>query len=155
MSASKRLAVATTDRMISFYALEGQKRKNKHEPPKSRIEDLPAVPLCLEYVKHNNIGLDAKKISEEKKPIETLLWGDDLGILTMYNFTETNWHICQWKNYKKSDRTYLTCHWEEHKGHYNARQWRHDALKDTFVLNQQFDTKLKETDANESQGAAA
>ncbi len=79
------------------------------------------MPLCLEYVKHNNIGLDAKKISEEKKPIETLLWGDDLGILTMYNFYETDWHICQWKNYKKSDRAYLVCHKEEHKGHYNAR----------------------------------
>ena len=74
----------------------------------------------------------------------------------MYNFTETNWHICQWKNYKKSDRQYLTCHWEEHKGHYNARQWRHDALKETFAINQQFDTKLKESaDAGETQGAAS
>jgi len=52
MSHSKRLAVATTDRMISFYALDGSSKKNT-EPPKSRIEDLPAVPLCLEYVKHN------------------------------------------------------------------------------------------------------
>ena len=93
MSASKRLAVATTDRMISFYGLDGSSRKNT-EPPKSRIEDLPAVPLCLEYYKHNQAGMDAKKNSDERKPIETLLWGDDLGIITMYKFYETNWHIC-------------------------------------------------------------
>ena len=93
MSHSKRLAVATTDRMISFYGLDGSTKKNT-EPPKSRIEDLPAVPLCLEYVKHSHVGLDAKKNADDKKPLETLLWGDDLGILTMYNFTETNWHIC-------------------------------------------------------------
>ena len=86
MRHSKTLAVATTDRMISFYSLDGSTKKNT-EPPKSRIEDLPAVPLCLEYVKHSNIDLDAKKDSSEKKPLETLLWGDDLGIITMYNFT--------------------------------------------------------------------
>ena len=64
MSHCKRLAVATTDRMISFYALDGSTKKA--EPPKSRIEDLPAVPLCLEYVKHNMSGLDAKKSGEDK-----------------------------------------------------------------------------------------
>ena len=85
MSHSKHLAVATTDRMISFYSLDGSTKKNT-EPPKSRIEDLPAVPLCLEYVKHNNVGLESKKNSEEKKPLETLLWGDDLGIITKYEF---------------------------------------------------------------------
>lgn len=100
MVASKRLAVATTDRMISFYALDGSTKKNT-EPPKSRIEDLPAVPLCLEYVKHNHVMHEAKKSGEEEKPIETLLWGDDLGIITMYNFTKANWHICQHKGYKK------------------------------------------------------
>ena len=93
MSHSKRLAVATTDRMISFYALDGSTKKNT-EPPKSRIEDLPAVPLCLEYYKHPNVGLDVKKNPDEQKPLETLLWGDDLGIITMYDFIETNWHIC-------------------------------------------------------------
>lgn len=109
MSHSKRLAVATTDRMISFYALDGSSKKNT-EPPKSRIEDLPAVPLCLEYVKHNYSGHDAKKSSDEKKPLETLLWGDDLGIITMYKFHETNWHICQYKDYTRKDKEYLTCH---------------------------------------------
>ena len=155
MSHSKRLAVATTDRMISFYGLDGSTKKNT-EPPKSRIEDLPAVPLCLEYVKHSHVGLDAKKNSDDKKPLETLLWGDDLGILTMYNFTETNWHICQYKNYKKADKNYLQCHKTEIQGHYNARQWRHEALKETFALNQQFDAKLKESsDAADNPGAAA
>ena len=52
MSHSKKLAVATSDRMISFYGLDGSTRKNT-EPPKSRIEDLPAVPLCMEYVKYS------------------------------------------------------------------------------------------------------
>ena len=106
MTHSKRLAVATTDRMISFYALDGSTKKNT-EPPKSRIEDLPAVPLCLEYIKHNTMGMDSKKSSDEKKPLETLIWGDDLGIITMYDFTETNWHICQYKHYAKKDRQYL------------------------------------------------
>ena len=109
MSHSKRLAVATTDRMISFYGLDGSTKKNT-EPPKSRIEDLPAVPLCLEYVKHSHQGMDAKKAGDEKKPLETLLWGDDLGIITMYNFTDINWHICKFKAFKKQDRNYLRCH---------------------------------------------
>ena len=100
MSHSKKLAVATTDRMISFYSLDGSTKKSS-EPPKSRIEDLPAVPLCLEYVKHKQEGVDAKKAGDEKKPLETLLWGDDLGIITMYNFHRTDWHICKFKAFKK------------------------------------------------------
>ena len=28
---------------------------------------------------------------------ETLLIGDDLGICTKYDFTDQNWHICQYK----------------------------------------------------------
>ena len=122
MSHSKRLAVATTDRMISFYALDGSTKKNT-EPPKSRIEDLPAVPLCLEYYKHPNVGLDVKKNPDEQKPLETLLWGDDLGIITMYDFIETNWHICQYKAYHVPDRTYLTCHDEEIIKSFSDRQW--------------------------------
>jgi len=77
--------VATSDRMISFYGLDGSSKKST-EPPKSRIEDLPAVPMCLEYVKHSYQSHEAKKNSNESKPLETLLWGDDLGIITMYNF---------------------------------------------------------------------
>ena len=109
MSHSKRLAVATSDRMISFYALDGSTKKTT-EPPKSRIEDLPAVPLCLEYIKYNTHGADLKKNSDgEKKALETLIWGDDLGIITKYDFHETNWHICNYKDYSKKDRKYLTC----------------------------------------------
>ena len=103
MKVSEKLVVATADRMISFYKLNKMKQE-----PSDRIEDLVAVPLCLEYVKHKNIGLDPQ--NDRNKPIETLLWGDDLGIITMYNFMDTDWHICTFKNYKKPDRTYLTCH---------------------------------------------
>ena len=138
MSHSKRLAVATTDRMISFYGLDGSTSKS-NEPPKSRIEDLPAVPLCLEYYKHSHVGLDAKKNSDEKKPLETLLWGDDLGIITMYNFTETNWHICKYKGYHKKDRNYLDCHKTEIETVYKARQWRHESLKDTYSIYKQLE----------------
>ena len=110
MTLSKRLAIATSDRMISFYTLDGSTKKTT-EPPKSRIEDLPAVPLCLEYIRHNTSGADPKKNADgEKKALETLIWGDDLGIITKYDFHETNWHICQYKHYAKHDRQYLTCH---------------------------------------------
>ena len=103
MKVSEKLVVATADRMISFYKLNKMKQE-----PSDRIEDLVAVPLCLEYVKHKNIGLDPQ--NDRNKPIETLLWGDDLGIITMYNFMDTDWHFCTFKNYKKPDRKYLTCH---------------------------------------------
>ena len=93
MSLSKHLAVATSDRMISFYALDGSSKKSS-VPPKYRIEDLPAVPMCLEYVKHNYDSSEAKKNSNDRKPVESLLWGDDLGIITMYKFYDINWHIC-------------------------------------------------------------
>ena len=53
MKVSEKLVVATADRMISFYSLNKMKKV-----PTERIEDLVAVPLCLEYVKHKNIGLD-------------------------------------------------------------------------------------------------
>lgn len=47
MTFSKRLVVATADRMISFYEINAGSRRNK--TPMSRIENLVAVPLCLEY----------------------------------------------------------------------------------------------------------
>ena len=53
MKASKKLVVATADRMITFFFLNPINKE-----PQDRIEDLVAVPLCLEYVMHKNIGLD-------------------------------------------------------------------------------------------------
>ena len=143
MSGSKRLAVATTDRMISFYALDTSTKKST-EPPKSRIEDLPAVPLCLEYVKHPQQGMDAKKTGEEAKPLERLLWGDDLGIITMYNFTDTNWHICKFKKYAKQDRNYLRCHEDEIANDYYWRQWNNDNLKETYQTWQSLPKLMKD-----------
>lgn len=145
MTHSKRLAVATSDRMISFYGLDGSTWKN-NEPPKSRIEDLPAVPLCLEYYKHNYVGMDAKKNTDDKdkKPLETLLWGDDLGIITMYNFTETNWHICKYKGYNRKDRGYLECHKTEIETGYKERQWQHDSLAKTKKLWDELERKERE-----------
>jgi hypothetical protein len=49
MSAFKRLAVASSDRMISFYELSGASKTKKLV---SRIENLLGVPQCLEYVDH-------------------------------------------------------------------------------------------------------
>ena len=49
MTLSKRLVVATMDRMISFYEVNASKQKS---PLISRIEDLFAIPLCLDYVRH-------------------------------------------------------------------------------------------------------
>ena len=47
MTASKRLAVATSDRMISFYDFGNISKKNAKVV--SRIEGLIGMPLCLEY----------------------------------------------------------------------------------------------------------
>jgi actin-related protein len=48
--------------------------------------------------------------NKDDNPFETLLWGDDLGIITMYKFMKESWHICSFKKFKKPDREYLTCH---------------------------------------------
>ena len=46
MSLSRRLAVASADRKITFFKTNGKKFD---VTPVSRIENLYAVPLCLEY----------------------------------------------------------------------------------------------------------
>ena len=97
MSLSKRLVVATLDRMISFYEVNAGSRRNK--TPTSRIENLVAVPLCLEYYRKKEQDLPNKqRIDDKDKWQEKLLVGDDLGIISMYSF-EKNWHICKWFNY--------------------------------------------------------
>ena len=96
MTLSKRLVVATADRMISFYEINAGSRRNK--TPTSRIENLVAVPLCLEYYrKKENEGAVAKQKGDnkDKEWLEKLLVGDDLGIISMYSFSKT-WHICKW-----------------------------------------------------------
>jgi hypothetical protein len=80
--------------MISFYEINAGSRRNKI--PTSRIENMVAVPLCLEY--HRRKDQDAvgqtKKTSDDKdKWQEKLLIGDDLGIISMYSFAKS-WHIC-------------------------------------------------------------
>ena len=37
----------------------------------------------------------------------------------MYKFYDTNWHICQYKDYKKQDRDYLKCCEDQHKKYFN------------------------------------
>jgi len=61
MTASKRLAVATSDRMISFYDFNGITPNN--QPLKSRIENLVGMPNCLEYIEF----LNPKDIAATKK----------------------------------------------------------------------------------------
>jgi hypothetical protein len=46
------------------------------------------VPLCLEYYPW-------PKNKDNK--LESLLVGDDLGICHLYNFTQTDWHYCEFK----------------------------------------------------------
>ena len=48
MTASKRLAVATSDRMVSFYDMAGSSKMT--QTLASRIENLLGMPQCLEYV---------------------------------------------------------------------------------------------------------
>jgi WD40 repeat protein len=84
MTFTKRLAAASANRMISFYDIEG----TNYNVPVSRIEGLVGIPLCMEYYpwRKNNDG-----------KYETLLVGDDLGICHMWNFTQADWHTCQYK----------------------------------------------------------
>lgn len=55
-----------------------------------------AVPLCLEYYRWPQ-STDTNKNAQQDKS-ETLLVGDDLGIIHMYNFKKV-WHHCEFKNY--------------------------------------------------------
>ena len=111
MTLSKKLVVATADRMISFYDLNEGSRRDK--TPKSRFENLVAVPHCLEYYRRKDDALNKPKPKgsdgQDKDWLEKLLVGDDLGIIHMYYFTKTNWHYCTFKKY---DRHSLECHKE-------------------------------------------
>lgn len=94
MTLSKKLVIATMNRMISFYEINSSNRQNI--VPYSRLENLVAVPLCLEYYRWPQTSETNKNAQQDKK--ETILVGDDLGIIHMYNF-EKEWHHCQFKNY--------------------------------------------------------
>jgi len=83
--------------MISFYDLNS----TNHNVPVSRIEDLPAIPLCMEYYRWPD--------NTEGK-IETLLVGDGLGHLHKYDFTQEEWHTCC---YKPGDPDTMECHKKE------------------------------------------
>lgn len=85
MTLSKRLVAASADRMISFYKTQNGKKFDVI--PTSRIENMYAVPHCLEYYEIPKTTEDLmKKATNEKidennnKPLEILLVGDDLGI---------------------------------------------------------------------------
>jgi len=76
----------------------------------------------------------------------------------MYNFYETNWHICQYKDYNRKDRDYLTCHMQDHKKSYYDRQWEHDSLKETLALKNHLTAKEKEEEEkknDEGKGTAS
>lgn len=113
MTLSKRLVVATLDRMISFYEINAGSRRNKI--PTSRIENLVAVPLCLEYHRRKDqdaVGQSKKQTEDKDRWQEKLLVGDDLGIISMYSFSKS-WHICQWFHYNhkcKIRENQMKCH---------------------------------------------
>lgn len=80
MTLSKRLVAATANRMITFYKTNG---KQFDRVPVSRIENLYAVPHCLEYYEVPKMIEDTQKKGTsdvEEKALEILLVGDDLGI---------------------------------------------------------------------------
>ena len=119
MSFSKKLVVATTNRMISFYEIGPNNRQNTKIF--SRFENLVAVPLCLEYYRWPNNPETNKNQQQEK--FETLLVGDDLGIIHKYDF-EKFWHHCEFKAYgfdrvdesfynKNVQKPMLDCHTAE------------------------------------------
>ena len=94
MTYSKKLVVATTNRMISFYEINPNNRQNTKVY--SRFENLVAVPLCMEYYRWPQNSETNKNTPQEK--YETLLVGDDLGIIHKYDFDKF-WHHCEFKNY--------------------------------------------------------
>jgi WD40 repeat protein len=96
MTFTKRLVAASANRMISFYDLDN----TAYQTPISRIEGLVGIPLCLEYYRWGSKNNDGK--------VETLLVGDDLGICHMWNFTQADWHSCQYKIGSKVPA--LDCH---------------------------------------------
>ena len=63
----------------------------------------------MDYHRYSN-NYDGKR--------ETLLMGDDLGICHMYNFTEENWHTCE---YKEGTHDPNLCHMKEILEEYNQR----------------------------------
>jgi hypothetical protein len=96
MTFSKRLIAASANRMISFYDLT--RKGNTINKPTSRIEGMVGVPFCMEYYRwpKNNDG-----------KFESLLVGDDLGIIHLYNFKKVDWHMCE---YKQASKDPNTCH---------------------------------------------
>ncbi len=75
----------------------------------SRIENLVGVPLCLEYY--------AWPKNKDGR-YETLLVGDDLGICHLYNFTEPEWHYCE---YKYGSKNCNECHLKLIKENYEKK----------------------------------
>ena len=105
MTLSKRLVAASANRMISFYDLN----QTNYYTPVSRIENLVGVPLCLEYYPWPK-NKDGR--------YETLLVGDDLGICHLYNFTEFEWHYCE---YKYGSKNCNECHLKQIKENYEKQ----------------------------------
>ena len=99
MTASKRLAVATSDRTISFYEFANVTKKNTKVI--SRIEGLIGMPLCLEYYEWPEIPGKTKVKDPEaaKEKVETLLMGDDLGFIHKYDMYKVDWHYCFYKDF--------------------------------------------------------
>ena len=76
---------------------------------------MAAVPHCLEYYRTPESydattvdkGFKKNDENEEKKALEILLVGDDLGICHMYRFTKQEWHYC---TYYEDQKNALECH---------------------------------------------
>lgn len=65
MTLSKRLVAASADRKISFYEVTNGQRFSLNTC--SKIENLLAIPLCLEYHRWNTVSfIDDDIVTEEK-----------------------------------------------------------------------------------------
>jgi hypothetical protein len=63
-----------------------------------------AVPHCLEYYEVPKSVEDSQKKGTgdvEKKALEILLVGDDLGICQLIKFTKLDWHFCSYNQHLK------------------------------------------------------
>ena len=111
MTLSRRLVAGSANRQISFYDLNS----TNYSVPTSRIEDLVAIPTCLEYFRWP---------AKTEGKLETILVGDSLGNIHKYDFKSLDWHTCTYNPGKFLQKN--QCHKNEIEASYKesfSKQW--------------------------------